>query len=170
MSQGHAFNSLGQIIAVGGELAVARLIDRGLRGAALNSAIGARFPGISPDARADVIDLARLMIASGQSLTGKSSVYDIDPSTFPTVEPLFRGWEGNVRAKVGIEVSFPGREETLRLIVGIDDITTFGAIENAAFDLLMNIIDNYEERVEHLNLRNVPKGSKLRIVFTEKAF
>jgi hypothetical protein len=170
MAYNPQFDSLEKIVAVGGELAAARLIERGLRGAALNSALQRRFPGIDPAVRGELIALGRQMVAAARDLNGKPSEYEIDPSAVPTVPMTFRGWGEATRAKVGVEVVFPNKDKTLRLLVSLPDISDLGSIYSEVYSLLETLIDQYEERIEGLGTRKVPKNLELKFGFMEKGF
>lgn len=162
--------TLDSIIARGGELAVARLLLRGLKGAALNSAIGARFPGITPQVRSGLLYIANMAIAGGQELNNQQPDYQINPDNIVTVNPTFQGWRDGARAKFGVTVAFPGKEQTLRLVISTADISDIASLHSEIYSLLETLVDQYEERLEGVGLTKIPKNVRLTIDFAEKAF
>lgn len=89
MSTDNPFNSLGQILAEGGEIALGLAIARGWSDSRISSLFARRFEPMEPDERQRLIDLASRAVRAAQDINELPPGSSIDPSLLPINPSLY---------------------------------------------------------------------------------
>lgn len=106
MSDGTAYDSLGRIIARGGELSVAWAMTAFGLGERFDKHIADHFPGITPEDKTALVDLVSRAFAAGESLQGMSGDERLPTSAIPQSPTLFGDKPAGRRIRYGVEIEF----------------------------------------------------------------
>lgn len=99
MSSDQPYNSLGQILANGGEIALGLAISRGWTSGQIALLFARRFDPMAPDDRQRLIDLAERSVAAANAINAQQPGDDIDIEGVPINPYLFGDEPGGKRGK-----------------------------------------------------------------------
>lgn len=113
MAESKQFNSLGQILAHGGEISLGLAISRGETAGQVFQTIATRWPDLSPQDRAELYGIANQGAAAGAYLNtlGPGEMPDLD--LIPVNASLFGESSGGKRILFVADVTNPSTGETI---------------------------------------------------------
>ena len=164
-----AFNELGQILSMGGEQALARLISTGASEERIVLLFFTRFEPMRASDRAALRRLAREMVSAGEFLDALDPGDTFGPNEIPVNQFLFGDTPGGRRMRIESEVEFGIEERLLRTSVDFADVPTVPEFLEASRLKALEILGQYPERFglspgEPIDLVGVT------IPFTERRF
>jgi hypothetical protein len=113
MIYGHAFGSLGEILAVGGDVYLARKISAGALAGYVVGRATAMFETPTPSAVKSLVDLARAEATAGVKFTGLLHGDSVGEVFIPTNRRLFETLGTGSRYRWGVDIVAPDSGDKL---------------------------------------------------------
>lgn len=169
MSSDQPYNSLGQILSQGGEIAVGLSLLRGGDRGSVLLLIGRRFGPMQDADREALVDFSQRMIDAGATISESEYAGPIPPEAVPLNQYLFGGTTEGRRSIFTVEVEFPGAEGRVEMRLTFPDLPTQEELREAALGRGGDIVTQYPEKF------GLPPGStvdsgKVYILLPERAF
>jgi hypothetical protein len=146
------FNSLGQILGRGGEIAVARAILRGVSVDELIATFRKRFAPVQDDTLESLFSVAGRAIGAGELWQALPRDLKPDGSIFPVNPYLFGDeWAGK-RVLAVATVDWTEQEKPFDVWFDLPDFTPFGELEELIEERIADFIKKYEEKAKRLGM------------------
>lgn len=142
------FNTLGQILARGGEIAVARAILRGVTVDELLATFRQRFAPVQDETLESVISVAGNAIGAGERWTALPRELKPDGSIFPVNPYLFGDdWAGK-RLLAVATIDWTDQDNPFDVWFDFPDFTPWGELEEMIEERISDFIKSYEDRAK----------------------
>ncbi len=137
-----AFNELGQILSMGGEQALARLISAGASEERIVLLFFRRFEPMRDLARTALRDLSDAMVVAGSTIAGLARDLQIPLGIVPSNQFLFGEIPGGRRVRFAVSVEIEELDRFIDLVLDFADMPTVADLLQAARADLQQKIDN----------------------------
>lgn len=169
MSSEQPYNSLGQILASGGEIALGLAMSHGVSPERIQALFARRFDPLQPNDRATLEQIARAGVAAGEMLSGLAPGESIPIHSIPINPNLFGDEPAGRRIKIIGEWQFPNSEQWIETRLEYPDLPTLDQILEDIINKGRQVGNRCHDKFglpidEPVDITNV------RITFTERRF
>lgn len=142
MTAGKAYNSLGQIIAHGGEVSVGILLSQGLQPGQVAAIISKRYPNLPPDQAADLLSIGEAGAEAAREINELGLDQRMPLELVPINSELFGSTPLGRRLFVAAELTNGATGESVQVRQSVDPTDTIGQMLN----YLQGLIDAWSDQ------------------------
>ena len=169
MAEPRAFNSLGQIISRGGEIAIARLLAGGMPAGEAREIMLKRFGPLRAEVERDFFSLAERMAQAGETITRFDPTQPIPAGLIPENPELFGPSPAGRRLILGVFIGTAPQSTQREIQQFWPDIPTVRQIMERAWAEYDRRAELYPERFEDLTKKEIIETVN-RIAWIERRF
>lgn len=166
----HRYNSLGQILAAGGEVSVGLLIARGASQADVISEIQQKYPDLPVNDVAALYDISLGMAQAGVNLTAGNASQLFDLGLIPVNPSLFGDEPDGRRIKLVINAFSQATGKDTLFYTELADSLDLATVFADAADKLQQWVDESPEMLERMGVNVEEAKLHLSILFAERRF
>lgn len=148
----HRYNTLGQILAAGGEVGVGLLIARGASRADVTAEIQQRFPDLPVNDVAALYDISFDIAQAGQNLTASDASRLFDLGLIPVNPSLFGSEPEGRRIQLVLNATNNNTGKSVLVYQDLADDTTLASVFDDAFERLAGWIAQYPKLAEYVGI------------------
>lgn len=169
MSTDNPYNSLGQILAMGGEQSLAKLVWQGASESKIAALFLSRFEPMTPADREALQEFSESMVEAGETISSLPLDEPLDPSLIPLNSFLYGPEAGGRRVRFAFEVELEEIERRISILYDFPDIPSLTELFDVAE---MELADRANDSPGAFGVVNgeVPTIKNIIIPYAERRF